>query len=161
VRELVSNDRIDSIRLESIQGGDVEFACATVSLVDMCMNMGHDCILAARQQHDFLQHLTLNPKFRAYYGEHTPSARASLDATVERCKDESRWERMDLVTNHITGPLKQIHGIVCRSDVPLSAYPELIQALRNELNQGLNTSEAGDFDKLLGDGSARKIADML
>ena len=54
VRALVSNDRIDSIRLESIQGGDVEFACATVSLVDTRMNMGHDFILAARRQHDFL-----------------------------------------------------------------------------------------------------------
>ena len=65
------------------------------------------------------------------------------------------------MTNHITGPLKQIHGIVCRSDVPLSAYPELIQALRNELKRGLNTDEAEDFDKLLDDGSARETADML
>ena len=65
------------------------------------------------------------------------------------------------MTNHITCPLKQVHGIVCRSDVPLSAYPALIQALRNELNRGLNTGEAGDFDKLLGDGPAREIIDML
>ena len=49
VREPVSNDRIDSIRLEYIWGGDVEFACATVSLFDMRMNIGHDFILAARQ----------------------------------------------------------------------------------------------------------------
>ena len=48
VRELVSNDHIDSIRLKSIQGGYVELACATVSLVDTRMNMGHDIILAAR-----------------------------------------------------------------------------------------------------------------
>lgn len=161
VRELLANDRIDSIRQESIQGGDVEFVGATVSMVDTRMNMGHDFILAARRQHDFLQLLKGNPKFREYRSERTTTARANLDAILERCKDESRWERMDLVTDHITGPLKRVHAIVCRSDVPLSAYPALIQALRNELNCGLNIGERGDFDKLLGDGAAAEIADML
>ena len=161
VRELLANDRIDSIRHESIQGGDVEFVGATVSMVDTRMNMGHDFILAARRQHDFLQLLKGNPKFREYRSERTTTARANLDATLERCKDESRWERMDLVTDHITGPLKRVHAIVCRSDVPLSAYPALIQALRNELNRGLNIGERGDFDKLLVDGAGEEIAGML
>ena len=44
---------------------------------------------------------------------------------------------------------------------PLSAYPPLIQALKNELNKGLNHGNPGHFDRLLGDGSAQEIADMV
>jgi len=161
VRELLSNDRIDSIRQESIQEGNVEFTQGTVSWVDTRMNLGHEFICAARHQHDFLQLLRGNPKFRQYYRERTPEKKANLDAILDRCQDARRWERMDLVTTHITGPLRRVHKLVCRADVPLSAYPALVQALRNELNRGLSVGDQGDFDKLLGDGAAQEIASML
>ena len=161
VRVFVTTDRIDSIRQEAIQGGEVEFNGATVSFVDTRMNLGHDFIVAARRQHDFLQLIHMNSSYNQYYQERTTAVKENLDDVLARCRDPSRWQRMDLVTSQITGPLRKVHQIVCRADVPLSAYPPLIQALKNELNKGLNHGNPGHFDRLLGDGSAQEIADMV
>jgi hypothetical protein len=66
VRELLSIDRIDSIRHESIQEGEMEFTSGTVSFVETRMNLVHDFICAARLQHDFLQLLRGNGKYHVY-----------------------------------------------------------------------------------------------
>ena len=84
----------------------------------------------------------------------------NLDRLMNKFSKSSFWERMDVLTTHITGPLKRAHSIVCREDVPLSAYPPLIQALKNEINNGLSMGYS-EFDLLLGEGTAREIADML
>ena len=161
VRDFVNTDRINAIRLEAIQGGSVDFNGGTVSLVLTRMNLGHDYILGARRQHDFLQLIHMNPSYNKYYQERTSTVKAKLDDVLATCRDPVLWQRMDMITNNITGPLKRVHQIVCRADVPLSAYVLLIQALKNELNKGLHHGDPGDFDSMLGDGSAQEIADMV
>ncbi len=65
-----------------------------------------------------------------------------------------------MVIENIIGLQKRVHAIVCHEDVPLSAYPPLIQALRNDLNRGLNVG-GGEFNNVLGDKAAQEIAAML
>ena len=145
VRDFVNTDRINAIRLEAIQRGSVDFNGGTVSLVLTCINLGYDYILGARWQHDFLQLVHMNPSYNKYYQERTSAVKANLDEVLATCRDPVLWQRMDVITANITGPLKRVHQIVCRADVPLSAYVLLIQALKNELNKGLNHGDPGDF----------------
>ena len=53
-----------------------------------------------------------------------------------------------------------VHGLCSREDFPLSAYPLLIQALKNDLNKGINF-ESGRFDELLEEGARVEVMDMI
>jgi hypothetical protein len=64
---------------------------------------------------------------------------------------------IDLNLTHI---FKDVQQLCSRSDFPLSAYVLLVQALRNELNVGLNKN-GGEFSKVLGANAAKEVADMI
>ena len=160
VRKLVSTDRISAIKEESIEEGDIDFAGVTIAIVETRMNLVHDFLVATQKQSQFCILLNSNEKFRKYRRERTPKDRENLDGLTSKFSNSSFWERMEVITTNLTGPLKRAHSLVCREDVPLSAYPPLIQALKNEINQGLSMGE-GEFDLLLGDGAAKEIGDML
>lgn len=64
------------------------------------------------------------------------------------------------MTNSLTVHFKRVHGLCSRSTMPLSAYLLLVQALRNEINMGLNDGD-GNFDTVLGDDSRLEVAKMI
>ena len=88
------------------QGGDVDFAGVTIAIVETRMNLVHDFLLAARQQNQFCVLLNSNQKFRKYYRERTSTEKDNLDRLMNKFSKSSFWERMDVLTTHITGPLK-------------------------------------------------------
>ena len=55
VRDFVKIDRIDSIRLEGAESGELEQTWTAVNMVDTRMNLSYDFIKAARLQHDFVK----------------------------------------------------------------------------------------------------------
>jgi hypothetical protein len=63
----------------------------------------------------------------------------------------SGWDRL-------TGHFSVVHKALSREDFPLSAYPLLVQALRNEINKGFETD---DFDVMLGEGASAAVAAMI
>jgi hypothetical protein len=158
VRDFVKIDRIDSIRVESNAVKDAdEYITTAVNMCETRMNLCHDFILAARKQHDFVKLLWGNESFRTYFNERSAKVQDATRAILDRCSDNSRWERMDVLLNSLLIHFKRVHGLCSREDFPLSCYVLLIQALRNEINRGLDAR----FDEVLGENSRREVADMI
>ena len=62
-----------------------------------------------------------------------------------------------MLVQRVTSHFKVVQELCSRADVPLSAYPLLVQALRNDLNAGFTP----DFDEVLGEGGRVQIAGMI
>ena len=97
--------------------------------------------------------------FKKYYDKRTTQEKVKIDGIFQRC-NHMRWERMDLLTSLLTVHFKRLHKVCCMSSVPLSAYILLCQAMRNEINKGLN-AENGKFNRLLGKGVAQQVVNMI
>ena len=69
-------------------------------------------------------------------------------------------DRFEVVTKYLTVHFKVVQSLCSREDFPLSVYIVLVQALRNELNRGLNFNNC-EFNRVLGDGAAKEVADMI
>ena len=67
---------------------------------------------------------------------------------------------MDVLLNSLLIHFKRVHGLCYHADFPLSCYILRVQALRNELNKGLNANN-GKFDSVLGENSRAEVADMI
>ena len=157
VRDFVKIDRIDSIRLEDVRDGCLEYDAKAVDMVSTRMNLVHDYLLQTRKQYAFTQLVSENPKFQMYYKERTTATKTKLDLTLERCRQRDIWLKMDMLSSNLTCHFKQVHQLCSREDFPLSAYPILVQGLRNDINRGL-TSE---FDAVLGEGARAEIVGMV
>ena len=120
----------------------------------------HDYVEAARKQHDFVMCLWSDKKFRAYHGERGEKEKEKIDGILGRCRDLNRWTRMKILNESLSIHFKVVHGLCSREDFPLSAYLLLIQAMRNDINKGINF-ERGRFGVVLGVGARREIADMI
>ena len=160
VRDLVKKDRIDSIRTECYEVGDIDESIACVSVVETRMNLSHDFITKARGQHDFVKILSGNKSFLTYYQERTSKDKEKLDGILERCNDRQRWEQMDMLIDSLTIHFKVVHALCSREGFPLSAYPLLVQGLRNDLNRGLNVDN-GRFDTVLGENARACVASVI
>eukprot|EP00957_Ditylum_brightwellii_P206075 15346696-Ditylum_brightwellii.AAC.1 len=120
------------------------------------MNLLHDVVVSARKCRDFLILLPGNAEYQKYHGERTKRDKAKLDELMNLFKDESLWKMFDLVIA-FTRPFKQAHLACSRKDMPLSVYPLLIQAMRNDINKFLTE----EFDSHLGAGSRAEVASMI
>ena len=159
VFDFVKIDRIDSMRIEALHQDALETAPVAVNRVDTRMNLVHDYVQGARKQAQFLAYLGDSDSFKQYYGERKKGDKDKIDDILSRC-DRPRWEMFDFFTNGLTVHFKRLHKICCMTHVPLSAYPIAVQALRNSINKGLN-AENGKFDRLLGEGARKQVADMI
>ena len=119
--------------------------------------MSHDYIWAAHSQHDFLMLLPGNTKFQAYHKERKQPEQDRIDGVLERCRDLDRWRRMDVLTSNLTCHFKRIHKLCSKENMPLSAYPLLVQTLKNDINRGLTE----EFDEVLGEGARAEIVRTL
>ena len=117
-------------------GGDLDNTWTTVAMCDTRMNLAADYIMVTRKQHDFLKLLWGNDVFRAYFRERLKKVKDSSRTIVERCNDNSRWERMDTLTSSVLVHFnfKRVHGLTSRANFPQSSFVILVQGLRNDLN---------------------------
>ena len=160
VRDFVKTDHIDSIRLEMARDGELDETWTPIKMCDTRMNLVCDFIKAARKQHDFLMLLRGNAQFQVYYRERSDKEKNRIDEILCRCMDRKRWERMDIVVDSLASHFKAVHKLCCREDFPLSAYPLLVQALRNQINAGLN-ADKNEFNVVLGEGSRKEVVYMI
>ena len=98
-----------------------------------------------------------NTSFQQYYHERSANDKERLDGILHRSRDCSRWERMDMLTERLTCHFKLVHNLCSREDFPLSAYPLLVQGLRNDINRGFTK----DIDDVLGEGSRKEVISMI
>ena len=102
VRDFVKIDRIDSIRLEYNQLVQANDSIPTA--INMCetrMNLCYDYVVAARNQHDFVKLLWGNLAFKEYFKERDDNVQKTTRGILDRCNDNSRWERMDILTGSL------------------------------------------------------------
>jgi len=156
VRDFVKIDRIDSIRQAVANAEELVFYSAVFSPVDTRMNLLHDVVVSARKCRDFLILLPGNADYQTYYNERSRRDKAKLDELMLLFKDESLWKMFDIVIA-FTRPFKEAHLACSRKDMPLSVYPLLVQALRNDINKCLTE----EFDTVLGDNSRAEVAGMI
>ena len=57
-----------------------------------------------------------------------------------------------MLTERLTCHFKLVHNLCSREDFALSAYPLLVQELRNDISHEFNS----DIDKVLGEGSRQE-----
>lgn len=159
--KFVSIDRIDSMRIQAKQQCHLPEATAAVNKVVTRMNLIHDFVWGAQNQGTLIAYLPTCEPFKKYYDKRTTQEKSKIDGIFQRC-NHMRWERMDFLTSSLlTVHFKRLHKkVCCMSSVPLSAYILLCQAMRNEINKGLN-AENGKFNRLLGEGAAQQVADMI
>ena len=122
-----------------------------------CRNLAHDFVRNARKQYDFMMTVWGNADFQRYYHERKSKEKEKLDGILARCRDCSRWQRMDMLTERLTCHFKLVHNLCSREDFPLSAYPLFVQALRNDINRGLTE----DIDTVLGPGARMEVVAMV
>ena len=62
-----------------------------------------------------------------------------------------------MLTERLTCHFKLVHNLCSQEDFPLSAYPLLVQGLRNDINRGFTK----DIDDVLGEGSRKEVISMI
>ena len=100
--------------------------------------------------------LSGNPKFQVYLAERTETEKARILADLSRLKQQSFWDRIDKMTS-FTETFVLVHKILSKANVPISVYPLLIQALRNDINRILRD----DFDAVLWEGARVEVVNMI
>jgi len=156
VRDFVKIDRIDSFRRSAALVDELVFYSKVFCPVETRMNLLHDVVVSARKCRDFLLVLPGKAEYQKYRSERTATKQAELDELMEHFKKENIWKMFDVVIA-FTLPFKEAHLACSRKDMPLSAYPLLVQALRNDINKCLTP----EFDELLGQGSRAEVAGMI
>ena len=102
----------------------------------------------------------MTSRYRQYRTERTTIDKNKLDEAHRRCSTPERFERMRVLNESLTVHFKKVHALCSREDFPLSAYPLLVQALRNEVNKGLNF-DGGRFDEIFEAGARAEICNMV
>ena len=156
VRDFVKIDRIDSIRRNAAHVEELVFYSRVFSAVDTRMNLLHDVVVSARKCRDFLILLPGNAEYQKFLGERNVRKQAELNELMDHFKDENVWKIFDIVIT-FTLPFKEAHLACSRKDMPLGAYPLLVQGLRNDINKCLTV----EFDNRLGTGARAEVAGMI
>ena len=151
-------DRIDSIRRESIEADLIEPEVTVKHHSETRMNFVHEHVRTAAKQNQFICSLASNDKFIKFYNERGTKEKNDIDGVLGRCNHQC-WLRMETLCT-LSKHFLRVHHLCSRSDFPLSCYVLLVQALRNSINKAI-TAHDGKFDRVLGPGSAREIADMI
>ena len=135
----VKIDRIDSIRRNAALVEELVFYCSVFCPVETVGG-----VVSARKCRDFLVLLPGNAEYQKYLSERTATKKAELDELMEHFKNENIWKMFDVVIA-FTLPFKEAHLACSRKDMPLSDYPLLVQALRNDINKCLTLKNLRSF----------------
>ena len=150
-------DRISSIRDEAYAAGRLDHSKAFASHSDTRMNDVHLTLGSALDQYSFFKTIWMDPNFRTLYDGLPPAKREKMKEIIDRCNDDSRWERITKL-RELTGLFFKVHKALSREDFPLSAFILLTQALHNEISNVLSSAE---FDLILGEGASEAVDDMM
>ena len=150
-------DRIDSIKQEMMNDGEVEFSTKAVSMSETRMNLVHDYVIGASKQHNFVLLVQRNEKYQEYYQERRTKKKHGLDIMFDRFRNQDMWAKFDMLTSRMTVWFKQVQKACSRADFPLTAFVLLVQALKNDLCRGLDD----EFEEVMGLGSKDEVMGMI
>ena len=90
VRDFVKTDRIDSMRVEAYNDGDLDRLVSATTMCETRMNLTHDFVTAARAQQPFVLMLPSNPKWHTYFNERKKDSKKKLEEILDRYNDRKR-----------------------------------------------------------------------
>ena len=90
IHSMVRNDRIDSMRLEAVEMGDLHESFAGQTLCETRMNDVHIYLGSAVKQFGFLTSLPRNPNWKAFLQSRKPADRKKWEETLNRNIDNNR-----------------------------------------------------------------------
>jgi hypothetical protein len=158
VFELCRTNRIDNIRKESIGAGEIPDTIAAQNVVETRMNLTYIHLSSALAQSTFIASLPTNDSYKKYYEERTSAKKQELDTILQNC-NHGRWQRMQMLMD-LTKVFFDAHKLCSRQDAPLSCYILIVKAIKNTVDRIIN-GDNGKFDRVLGAGSAKEIADVI
>jgi hypothetical protein len=88
VHKFIRIDRIDSIRLETAEEGDLDESYAGLTMCDTRMNLSHDFFIGALNQVTFLAGLPRNQKWKNFLSDRKSNDRAKYEEILKRCNEE-------------------------------------------------------------------------
>ncbi len=156
--DLCQINRIDNIRKESIEAGDIPNSVVAQNVVETCMNLTYIYLSSALAQSTFIASLPTNKSYMKYYRERTPAKKQELDGVLQNC-NHGCWQRMMMLLD-LTKDFYEAHKLWSRQDVPLSCYVLIVQGITNAVDRVINGDD-GKFDRILGPGSAKVISDVI
>ena len=90
IHTMVRNDRIDSMRLEAVEMGDLPEAFTGLTLCETRMNDVNIYLEGAVKQYAFLTSLPRNPKWKEFLQSRKAADRVKWEETLTRNIDNSR-----------------------------------------------------------------------
>ena len=156
--DFLKKDRVDSIRREEIDAGHLTELVTPKKMVENRMITVHLHLESVRRQAEFMASLRSNPKFLKFYNTRRRGDQKEIDQMFRKCHLLIFQSCDVLLTFSIH--FAEAHKLCSREDSPLSAWFLIIQALRNGLNSAIQADD-GLFDRVLGNGSAQEIMDLL
>ena len=120
------------------------------------MNFVHDVLYAVLNQSRFMSLLPMNPAFVKYQNSRTKKARIQIQSMFNAC-DHRCWNRIAECLK-VTAIFREAHLLCSSEQIPLSCFPLVVQALKNEL---LVILDDEDFDTVLGDDTADDVKEMF
>jgi hypothetical protein len=90
IHTLVRTDRIDSMRVEAQEDGELEESYVGMTLCETRMNLVDGYIQGAIKQSMFLHSLPRNAKWKAFISERKASDKVKYEETLARCLDSKR-----------------------------------------------------------------------
>ena len=88
--KFVRTDRIDSIRREDTNSGDLQVSHAGLTMCDTRMNLCHDYIEGALKQHTFLSSMSRSPKWKEFLNDRKSTEKSKWENVLWRCLDNER-----------------------------------------------------------------------
>ena len=158
VFDLCRTNRIDNIRKESIEAGDIPNSVVAQNVVETRMNLTYIHLSSAVAQSTFIASLPTNKSYMKYYRERTPAKKQELDGILQNC-NHGRWQRMMMLID-LTKVFYEAHKLCSRQDAPLSCYVLIVQGIKNAVDHVINRDD-GKFDRIFGPGSAKVISDVI
>jgi hypothetical protein len=154
----LKRDRIDSIRQEAIQRGDLDDMTVPKKMIENRMITVHLHLESMRKQAPFMDSLCSNNKFTKFYNSRTAKDKQEID-TIFRRTSLMTWQNVDMMLS-LTQHFHDAHKFFSRADTPLSAYYLTVQGLKNGIHSVLH-SDDGLFDHVMGFGAAKELDGIL
>jgi hypothetical protein len=136
-------NRIDNIRKEAIDAGDIPVSIVVQNVCETCMNLTYINLKSALVQSTFIASLPTNDSYKKYYGERSNARKQELDAFLQNC-NHGCWQHM-LVLIYLAKVFHDAHKLCSCQDAPLSFYILIVQGIKNAVDPIIK-GEDGKFN---------------
>jgi hypothetical protein len=121
VFDFFRTNRIDNIRKDAIDAGNIPPSIVAPNVCETCMNLTYIHLKNALAQSTFITSLPTNDSYKKYYGERSNARKQEFDAVLQNC-NHGRWQHTMLMLIDLAMVFHDAHKLFSCQDAPLSSY---------------------------------------